>query len=184
MKSCIASRCLWAVAILKSLLCLSAGPLQDYRGCSIYEDTAFRVFLNLLTTCTCWTAQWLGHCWLWQTQTEIADWQLTHDSAQVQKHKHKFETDSDTQPHSTQAVHCLQTVHCLLPLRQRRQNSCIISTIHQLAHDDNKCARNATYEISRNCPIRTALTFQCRHRRLYLSQTQRYQRMLISFEYA
>ena len=46
------------------------------------------------------------------------------------------------------------------------------------------CARNATNEISRNCPIRRALTFRCRHQRLYLSQTQNYQRMHISFEYA
>ena len=46
------------------------------------------------------------------------------------------------------------------------------------------CTRTATYAISRNSPIRTALTFLCRHRRLYLSQTQNYQRMHISFENA
>ena len=32
-------------------------------------------FFYRLTTCTCWTAQWLGHCWRWPTQTELADWQ-------------------------------------------------------------------------------------------------------------
>ena len=30
---------------------------------------------NWLTTCTYWTSQWLGHCWLGLTQTELADWQ-------------------------------------------------------------------------------------------------------------
>ena len=75
MKTWIASSGLWAVAILKSLLCLSAGALQESRGCSIYQNTAFRVFFNRLTTCTYWTAQWLGHCWRGLTQTELADWQ-------------------------------------------------------------------------------------------------------------
>ena len=38
--TCIASRCLWAVAILKSLFV----SVQDSRGCTTYEHTAVRVF--------------------------------------------------------------------------------------------------------------------------------------------
>ena len=86
-------------------------------------------------------------------------------------------------PPRTFVVHCLQTVHCC---------ACPASTMaeqlhpQQQSHDYTICGRYATYKIqvSRNSPIRTALTFQCRLRRLYLSQTQRYQWMLISFEYA
>ena len=74
MKPCIASHSLWAVAMLKSLLCLKAGPLQDYCGSSIYEHTALCVSFNWLTTCTWGTAQWLGHCWRGLTQTELAYW--------------------------------------------------------------------------------------------------------------
>ena len=61
-----------AVVILKSLLCLSAGPLQESCGFSMYH---FCIFFNWLTTCTYWTAQWLGHCWRGLTQTELTDWQ-------------------------------------------------------------------------------------------------------------
>ena len=49
MKTWIASCCLWAVAILKPLLCISAGPLQDFRGCSIWRHNCLR-FFNQLTT--------------------------------------------------------------------------------------------------------------------------------------
>ena len=31
---------------IKSLLCLSAGAQEEYRGFSIYQHTAFRVFFN------------------------------------------------------------------------------------------------------------------------------------------
>ena len=169
MKTCIASSCLWAVAILKSLLCLSAGALQESRGCSIYQHTAFRVFFNRLTTCTYWTAQWLGHCWRGLTQTELADWQYESGN-----------TNTDlklTQTAATQyTCSTLPTNSTLLPA------STMAEQLHpqQPSHDDTICRRYATYEISRNCPIRTALTFQCRHWRLYLSQTQKYQQMHIS----
>ena len=43
-----------------------------------YMNTQLFAFFLRLTTCTCWTALWLGHCWRWLTQTELADWQQTH----------------------------------------------------------------------------------------------------------
>ena len=88
MKTCIASRGLWAVAILKSL-CVS---VQDSRGCSRYEHAALRVFfatdnLHLLDCSVTWSL-------LTWTDADWTCW-LTADS-QVLKHKHKFETDSDS----------------------------------------------------------------------------------------
>ena len=149
---------------------------ENSRGCSIYINTAVLVLsidnLHLLDCSVTWSLL---------TLTDV-DWfcWLTAD-ARVQKHKHKIETDSDW-PHSTQIVHCLQTIHCWLHLMcERWQNSCILSTRLMTAQS----TRNASLEISRNRrPIRTALTFWCRQRRLYLSQTQNYQGMHISFEYA
>ena len=44
-----------------------------------YVNTQLFAFF-WLTTCTCWTSQWPGHCWCRQTQTELADWQQTHES--------------------------------------------------------------------------------------------------------
>ena len=180
MKTCIASRGLWAVAILKSLLCLSADALQESCGFSIYQHTAFRVFFNGLKTCTYWTAQWRS-----DLVTADADWHrlnLLTDSTSPETQTQIWNWLRQRPPR-TFVVHCLQTVHCC---------ACPASTMaeqlhpQQPSHDYTICGTYATYEIqvSRNSPIRTALTFRCRLRRLYLSQTQRYQRMLISFEYA
>ena len=81
--------------LYQNLCCVS---VQDSSGCSIYEHTAVHFFCRL-ATCICWTAQWLGQCWRWLTQTELAnsrtDSTVTADS-RVQKYKHKFETDSDS----------------------------------------------------------------------------------------
>ena len=170
----------WAVAILKYLLCLSAAFSWLF---SIWKHSCSRFFssfdwqlapagllsdLVTIAKLTLIDADW--SCWLAvdsrrespETQTQIWNWLRQR-------------------PHRTQVVHCLQTAHRgLWLMRERGQNSCILSC-HLITIP---CARNATYEISRNCPIRTALTFQCRHQRLYLPQTQNYQRMHISFEYA
>ena len=99
----ISSHCLWAVVILKSLLGLSAGPLQDSRGCSIYEHTPLRVFLltdnlHLLdcsVTCSLLT----------RTDTDWTCWLAAHTP--VQKHEHKFETNSD----SSHTVHRQYTAY-------------------------------------------------------------------------
>ena len=162
------------------LCCVS---VQDSHGCSVTQNmnTQLFSFFCRLTTCTCWTAQWHGHS---DMVIVDADW-----------HRLKLLTDSrssslETQtqiwnwlrqlPHCTQVIHCLLTVHCwLLLMRQRWQDSCIFSSRLMMT----LCSRSA-YEISRNCLIRTASTFLCRHWRLYLSQTQNYQRMHITFEYA
>ena len=122
-ETCIASRGLWAVAILKSLLCLSAGALQESRGCSIYQDTAFRSFFIQLTTCTYLTAQWLGHCWRGHRLNLLTD--SRHTSLETQTQIWNWLRQ---QPPRTSVVHYLQTVHCWLPLRQRWQNSCILSS--------------------------------------------------------
>ena len=173
MKTCIVSRGLWAVAILKYLLCFSAG---------------FSWLFNI----------WARSCSLFCCDWQLAPAGLLSDLVTVDADRHRLNllTDSrltspETQtqiwnwlrqlPPRTFVVHCLQTVHCC---------ACPASTMaeqlhpQQPSHDYTICWRYATYEISRNCPIRTALTFLCRHRRLYLSQTQNYQRMHISFEYA
>ena len=45
-----------------------------------YLNRQLLAFFLQLTTCTCWTALWLGHCWRRLTQTELADWQQMHES--------------------------------------------------------------------------------------------------------
>ena len=123
MKTCIASLGLWAVAILKSLLCLSTGQLQESCGFSIYHHTAFCVFLNWLTTCTYWT--WLEQSLrsVWHRLNLLTDSRLTSLETQTQIWNWLRQL-----PPSTPVVHYLQTVHCWLPLRQRWQNSCILSS--------------------------------------------------------
>ena len=121
MKTCIAACGLWAVATLKSLLCLSAGALQEYRGSSIYQHTAFRYFL---------------------TDWQLAPTGLCSDLVTVDKDWHRLNlltdsrrTSQETQtqiwnwlrqwPPCTPVVHYLQTVHCWC---QQWQNSCILSS--------------------------------------------------------
>ena len=123
MKTCIASSCLWAVAILKSLLCLNAGALQESRGCSWYEHTAFRVFF------TDWQLAPAGlHSDLvsvdadWHRLNLLNDSRLTSQETQTQIWNWHRQL-----PPSTPVVHYLQTVHCMLPLSQWWQNSCIFS---------------------------------------------------------
>ena len=226
MKTCIASHGLWAIVIWKSLLSLSADPLQESRGCSIYEHTTFHIFLtdwqlapaglcsmikiisyvviafsygkanilhrwsNILRIfygnkglCHCadlidsdenlhcftrplsscnikisvvsqcrFTAgiSWLIIIWTHSFCLFFTDWQLApaglrSDSVTVDADWQRLNllTDSrhtspETQtqiwnwlrqrPPSTSVVHYLQTVHCGLPLRQRWQNSCILSS--------------------------------------------------------
>ena len=124
MKTCVASWGLWAVVILKSLLCLSAAALQESRGCSLYEHTALRVFFN----------NWqLAHAGLhsdlvtvdkdWHRLNLLTDSRLTSPETQTQIWNWLRQL-----PPSTPVVHYLQTVHCWLPLRQRWQNSCILSS--------------------------------------------------------
>ena len=151
MKTCIASRGLWAVAILKSLLCLSAGFSWLF---NIWTSSSSRFFCD-------WQLAPAGL--LCDLVTVNADWRrlnLLTDSRRTSP-------ETQTQiwnwlrqlPPRTQVVHCLQTVHCWLPLmRQRWENSWILSSRLMMT----PCARNASYKISRNRPIRTALTFRMR----------------------
>ena len=123
METYTASCCLWAVAILNYLLCLSAGLSWLF---SIWTHSCSR-FLFLLITCTCWTAQWLGHYWCWLTQNllTVSDWQQMHESGNIQICKWLRQL-----PHHTQVVHCLETLHCwlLLLMCQPWQNSCCQSS--------------------------------------------------------
>ena len=148
MENCIASRCLWAVAILNLR---SVSALSQCRILSISTHSCSGFFLptdnlHLLDCLVTWSL-------LSQTDTDWTCW-LTVD-ARVQKHKNKFETDYDS-------CHTLHTGRYTSTLLTAPENSCILSSRLMTT----PCARNAT--ISRNSPIRTALTFQCRHRRLYL----------------
>ena len=86
-------------------------------------DTQLFVFFNQLTTCTCWTAQWLGLCWRGLTEAELADSRRTSPETQKQIWNWLRQL-----PPSTPVVHYLQTVHCWLPLRQLWQKSCILSS--------------------------------------------------------
>ena len=89
--------------------------------------------------------------------TVDADWRrlnlLTDSGRTSLETQHKFETDSDSCHTLHRSLHCLQTVHC----GHAQQQS-----------PDDTMSKTATYEISSNSPIRAALTFQCRHRRLCL----------------
>ena len=103
----IASQCLWAVVILKSLLCLSAGALQESRGFSLYEHTAVHIFF---------------------TNWQLAPAGLQSDLVTVDANWHRLNLLTDSrhtspetqtqiwnwlrqQPPSTPVVHYLQTVH-------------------------------------------------------------------------
>ena len=156
---------------------------QDSRGCSVYEHTAARFFF--LPTDNLHLLESAGL--LRDLVTADEDWRRLNLLIDSRRTSHETETQIwnrlKQRPHPTQVVHCLQTVRCWLHLmRQRWQNSWILSSRLMTI----PWARNATYENSWKLRIRTALTFWCRHRRLYfkLSQTQNYQRMHISFEYA
>ena len=119
MKTCIASHCLWAVTILKYLLCLIAGFLWLFsiwtHSCSHFFDWQL-VPAGLLSDLVTVDAYWLRLKLLTdsrhtspETQTQIWIWlrQL---------------------PHSTQVVYCPQTVHCWLHL--------ISQQLQQLSHDN------------------------------------------------
>ena len=134
---------------------------------SIRKHSCLHFFFRL-TPCTCWTVGTASDCsvqtvtWSLLTLTD-ADWTcwLTAD-AQVGKHKHECETDSDmklTQTASTHYTVCpLPTNSTLLAADDdestMEQNSCSLSSYLTTT----LCTRHATYKISRNCPIRTALT--------------------------
>ena len=102
MKTWTASRGLWAVAISKSLLCLNAGFSWLF---IIWTHSRSRSFCRLTTcTVTCWTLlsgfTGLVFCsvaWSLLMRTD-ADWTcwLTADARVRRKHKHKFETDSNS----------------------------------------------------------------------------------------
>ena len=131
--------CLWAVAILKSLLCLSAGPLQESYCFSIYQHTAFSIFL------TYWQLASTGLCSdlvLTWTDTDWTCW-LTVDT-QVRKHKHRFETDSGSCL-STPVVHYLRT-DCGLPFCVNNGRTAASSAAVSWRHHDNTIwGRCATY---------------------------------------
>ena len=97
------------------------------------------------------------------TPTERADWQQTHKSG---KHKLKFETHSDRLRQLPQCsiIHLVQRVHrwLLLLMRLPWQNSCSHSS-HLMTTPWDALPKS----LPRNCPIRTALQFQCRYQRLY-----------------
>ena len=75
----------WKLGLLhtafEQLLCLNLCCVSVQVHCrnlvavQCINTQTFAFFLDWLTTCTYWTAQWLGHCWRWLTQTELADWQ-------------------------------------------------------------------------------------------------------------
>ena len=124
-----------------------------------------------------------GISWLFNISTHslsrffLTDWQLAptglHSdlvTADADWHRLNLLTDStspETQtqiwnwlrqrPPRTPVVHHLQTVHCGLPLRQRWQNSCILSSRLMMTpyEEDMLPMRFQETAQSGNCPIRT-----------------------------
>ena len=128
MKTCIASRCLWAVVILKFPLCLTAGFLWLF---GIWTHSWSRFFFRL-TTCTCQTAQWLGHCWLWLTQTELADWQQTHKSGMATQHScvHRIALPTNTPHPHKRLQEESRTIPLSPPLPPHINAHALIHTLH------------------------------------------------------
>ena len=156
MATCIAWCVFWSVVILKYLLCLSAVfscPL------SIWIHSRSRFFQP--TSCMAATP-WLKHRWGGLTQTELADWQQRH-------------RNTNTNLKLTQTGSRLYTAYST-----RRAAAAAASTMtdHLLPQPPlmtTPCTRIVIYHISifqRNCQIRAALTFQCRHRRPFLLPTK------------
>ena len=172
----------WKLALLHTALeqlryyNLCYVSVQDSRGCSIYEHAVVLFFFS-------WQLAPAGL--LCDLVTVDADWhrlKLLTDSRRTSLEKQTQICNWLRQlPHSTQVVHCLHAVHCGLQLmHQQWENSCILSSRLMMT----PYARNASYEISRNLQSEQHWHFECRYRRLYLLQTQNYQRMHILFEYS
>ena len=166
MKTCIASSCLWAVAILKSLLCLSARFSWLF---NIWTRSCSRFFCY-------WQLAPAGL--LCDLVTVDADWRRLNLLTDSRRTTQIWNWLRQLQ-HHTQVIHCLQTVHCWLPLMcQRWENSWILISWWHHAQEMLATRFQETTQSEQHWH------FQCRHLRLYLSQTQNYQRMHISFEYA
>ena len=116
---------------------------------------------------------------LTQTDADWTCWLIADARVTGREHKHKFETDPD----SSHTVHRYTankryTAGCCWCVNHGRTATSSVA----ISWRDHEQEMLPT--ISRNCPIRTALTFQCRHQRLCSSQTQNYQWMHIPLEYA
>ena len=132
MKTCIASCGLWAVAILKSLLCLSAGFSWLF---NIWTRSCSRFFCD-------WQLAPAGL--LCDLVTVDADWRrlnlLTDSRHTSLETKTQIWNWPRQLPHNTQLVHCLQIVHCWLHLmHQQWQNSCILSSCLMTTSMCKKC---------------------------------------------
>ena len=110
------------------------------------------------------------------------DWtcSLTAD-ARVLKHKHKFETYSDSS-HTVQRLYTAYKEYtvgwCSWCVNHGRTAAAIAPIPSQ-----HSAQEILPTKFPRKCPIRTALIFRCRYQRPYLQQTQNYQGMHISFVY-
>ena len=87
-----------------------------------YTNTQLFAFFFWLTTCTCWTAQWLGHCWRGLTQTELADWQQTHEPG-----------NTNTNLKLTQTA-ATQYISCTLPTNSKLRDAADASTMAEQLH--------------------------------------------------
>ena len=178
MKIWIASHCLWAVAVLKSLLCLSAGPLQDSSGCSIYEHTAVAFFLptdnlHLLDCTVTWSLLTL-------TDTDWTCW-LTVDTRLG---------NTNTDLNMTRTVATPYT-RVALPANSARRAAPVVSTngppsaataaswCWAEAEEDTPSAR-----FSRNRPMGTWWTSRTWHWGLYSQRTENCQWSCLSFGHA
>ena len=151
--------------------------MQDSSGYSIYENAAVRVFfatdnLHLLDCSVTWSL-------LTRTDADWTCW-LTAD-ARVRKHKHKFETDSDSghPVHRSYTAYKQYTASCPWCVNDGRtaESSAAVSWWH---HAQEMLATR----FQETAQSEQHWHFECGHKRLYLSQTQNYQRMHNSFECA
>ena len=133
MKICIASRCLWALVILKSLLCLSTGPLQESCGFSRYQHTAFRIFFNRpilvrqlklhLLDCTLAVTWSQLTAWRGLTQTELADWQYKSESGNTNTNLKLTQTAATPYTHTTYKQYTTGRACCVYQWPTKRRQS-------------------------------------------------------------
>ena len=159
--------CLWAVAILKSLLCLSAGALQESRGYSFLWTRSCSFFLTEWQLAPAGLRSYLvTDSLLRKTDTDWTCW-LTVD-ARVRKHKHRLKL---TQTAATQYSRSTLSTNSTLLAAPASNDGRRAASLAAVPWRHHMLKKRYLRVFSRNCPIRTALTFPCRHLRLCLSQT-------------
>ena len=143
------------------LISSTKSALQESRGCSRYQHTAFRVFsTDWQLVPTGLRSDLVFTDAGWHRLNLLTD---TRRTSPGRKHKHRLKLTQTAATQHTRSTLPTNSTLLAAPV------STMARQLHrqQSSHDDTICRRNDIYEISRNCPIRIALTFRCRHWRFY-----------------